>query len=148
LKTHTGHCTEEKEEAEGEKKKEKRKRRHTDTKEREKRERRERERERERSERDLRFEILGFRLSILGVVEKSFILGKKERDLRFGCCSRFLSDLGIVEKASNLRERERERERERDLKFFGVFVGCHGKKLANLGICKMSIDHSIWQSSS
>jgi hypothetical protein len=51
-------------------------------------------------------------LSILGVVEKSFILGKKERDLRFGCCSRFLSDLGIVEKASNLRERERERERE------------------------------------
>jgi hypothetical protein len=76
-------------------------------------------------------------IEYFGCCGKSFILGKKERDLRFGCCSR-LSDLGVVEKASNLRERER-------FEIFWVFVGCHRKKLANLGICKMSIDHSNWQ---
>jgi len=61
LKKHTGHCTEEKEEAEGEKRK-RRTHRHRE------REKREKERERER------FEILGWRLSILGVVEKASYL--------------------------------------------------------------------------
>jgi hypothetical protein len=82
-------------------------------------------------------------IEYFGCCRKSFTLGKKERDLRFGCCSR-LSDLGIVEKSFKFERGKRERERER-FENFWVFVGCYRKKLANLGICKMSIDHSNWQ---